>query len=93
MLTEMEVAETFDTDIPVPSITSLDQVSHILKEVKLFSSEQDLRRALNMLEQAGLGNEGKLSVGVKKLLSMAEMARQDPDCAEKLVGSLVRGAA
>jgi vesicle-fusing ATPase len=45
--------------------------------------------AMSLLRQAGFGEEGKLNIGVKKLLSMTEMARQDPDPAEKLVGSLI----
>lgn len=49
-----------------------------------------------MLEDAGFasaaGNEetGRLHIGIKKLLSMIEMARQEPDhTAERLTGALM----
>ncbi len=89
----MELIDAFDADIRVPPITSLRSVDHVLREVELFSSDEDYRTTSRLLEQAGFGVEGKLNVGVKKLLSMAEMARQDPDPAEKLVGSLIQYSA
>lgn len=93
MLSDMELIDAFDADIRVPPITSLRSVDHVLREVELFSSDEDYRTTSRLLEQAGFGVEGKLNVGVKKLLSMAEMARQDPDPAEKLVGSLIQYSA
>jgi len=90
MLSDMEMTDAFDADIRVPPITDLNALESVLHEVELFSSDKEHEKAFNLLEQAGFGQEGKLNVGVKKLLSMAEMARQDPDPAEKLVGSLIQ---
>ncbi|KAI5455049.1 transport between ER and Golgi ATPase protein [Naganishia albida] len=89
MLDEMEMSESFDADIRVPAINDLHSVERIIREVELFQDEQGLQHAMGLLRQAGFGNEGKLNIGVKKLLSMTEMARQDPDPAEKLAGSLI----
>jgi vesicle-fusing ATPase len=89
MLDEMEMSESFDADIRVPAINDLQSVEKIIREVELFDDEQGLQHAMGLLRQAGFGNEGKLNIGVKKLLSMAEMARQDPNPAEKLAGSLI----
>ena len=88
----MDVESAFDTDIPITPINSLEGVDHCLREVELFSSSAEHQRAMQMLREARLGEEGRadLLIGVKKLLSMAEMARQDPDPAFKLVSSLVR---
>lgn len=88
----MDVASAFDTDIPITPINSLDAVDHCLREVGLFESASEQKRALQMLREARFGEDGRpdLLVGVKKLLSMAEMARQDPDPAYKLVSSLIR---
>ena len=45
---------------------------------------------MEMLEQAGFGAEGCLNVGVKKLISVIEMARQDRhNIAEKLTDALL----
>ena len=89
MLTEMQMTEVFDSEIRVPPISSLRPLERVLKEVQLFSSSDERRRAINMLEQAGFGGEGRLNVGVKKLLSVIEMARQDENVAEKLTSALM----
>lgn len=48
---------------------------------------------MQLLSQAGFAQEGKLSIGVKKLLSMTEMSRQDGESAgDKLVSSLIEYA-
>jgi vesicle-fusing ATPase len=67
-----------------------------LKEVELFRSGDERRQAIDMLRQAGLGgaDEGgrgaPLNIGVKKLLSMIEMARQEPEAvAERLTTALM----
>jgi vesicle-fusing ATPase len=88
----MDVESAFDTDIPVSPISSLDAIDHCLREVQLFPSGKEHQRAMQMLADARFGENGngELLVGVKKLLSMAEMARQDPDPAYKLVSSLSR---
>jgi vesicle-fusing ATPase len=92
ILRDMDVESAFDTDIPVTPISSIDGVDHCLREVQLFSTGQEHTRAMQMLREARFGEEGRadLLIGVKKLLSMAEMARQDPDPAHKLVSSLAR---
>lgn len=88
----MDVESAFDTDIPVAPIDSLDGVERCLREVQLFTNGGDHQRAMQLLKDAQFGENGRpeLLVGVKKLLSMAEMARQDPDPAYKLVSSLAR---
>lgn len=90
----MDVLSAFDTDIPINPISSIDAVVHVLDEVKLFTSSKEKQRAVQMLREARLGEGGRpdLMVGVKKLLSMAEMARQDPDPTMKIVSSILREA-
>ena len=88
----MDVMSAFDTDIAVSPITSIKGVVKVLQEVQLFRNSQEQNRAVQMLQETRLGEDGRpdLAVGVKKLLSMAEMARQDPDPASKIVSSLIR---
>ncbi|KAI9453475.1 AAA-domain-containing protein [Lactarius psammicola] len=59
--------------------------------VELFRSTRDRARAVGMLREAGLGtDDGRLSIGVKRLLSVIEMARQEPEAvAERLTSSLM----
>lgn len=93
MLADMDALDAFASDIRVPALGSLRQVDYVLRDVSLFTSKEEGQRAMGLLQQAGFGEEGKiaaLQLGVKKLLSMAEMCRQDPDGAgEKLVTSLM----
>jgi vesicle-fusing ATPase len=90
MLTDMDVMDAFAADIRVPPIASLEQIDYVLRDIALFRSANEAQRAVQLLQQAGFGQEGRVSIGVKKLLSMAEMCRQDPDSAsDKLVTSLL----
>jgi vesicle-fusing ATPase len=80
-LTDVGLAETFDSELRVPPISSLSALDYVLREVRLFPTKEAHREALDMLSQAGFGAESRngISVGIKKLLSMIEMARQEPD--------------
>lgn len=91
ILADMDVESAFDTDIPVAPITSIEGIDACLREVDLFTRPDEHQRAIDMLRNARFGESGgELAVGVKKLLNITEMARQDPDPAAKLVSSLIR---
>lgn len=95
ILTDLGLSETFDSEMRVPPISNLKALERVLREVELFPSGDERRRALRMLEDAGLGSSkdqlsSKLQIGVKKLLSIIEMARQEPEnVAERLAGALM----
>jgi vesicle-fusing ATPase len=95
MLTDVGLA-SFDAELRVPPITDLNALDHVLEAVELFRSSRDRTRAVTMLREAGLGNTdersgvGRLSIGIKRLLSVIEMARQEPEAvAERLTSSLM----
>ncbi|KAI9431295.1 AAA-domain-containing protein [Lactarius indigo] len=90
MLTDVGLA-SFDAELRVPPITNLTALDHVLEAVELFRSTRDRARAVSMLREAGLGtDDGRLSIGVKRLLSVVEMARQEPEAvAERLTSSLM----
>lgn len=104
MLTDLGLA-SFDSELRVPPITRLSSLKHVLEAVELFPRREELTRAVGMLQQAGFqdkedggmdlgvsdGRErGTMMVGVKKLLSVVEMARQEPEnVAERLVSALM----
>ncbi|KAI0065735.1 AAA-domain-containing protein [Artomyces pyxidatus] len=94
MLTDLGLS-SFDAELRVPPITSLLALDHVLDAVELFPSAKDRARAVAMLKQAGFGGQdedgtGRLSIGVKKLMSIVEMARQEPEAvAERLTSALM----
>ena len=86
MLTEMDVMDAFGADIRVPAVDSLQQLNFVLRDVELFRNQQEEQRSMQLLAQAGFNDDGKLNIGVKKLLSLAEMCRQG---SSSPLGSLV----
>ncbi|KDR84045.1 hypothetical protein GALMADRAFT_54580 [Galerina marginata CBS 339.88] len=94
ILTDLGLSDTFDSELRVPPISSLRALEHVVQEVELFSSDQHRKRAIRMLEEAGFGGRDDLNptlqIGIKKLLSIVEMARQEPEnVAERLTGALM----
>lgn len=96
VLTEIGLSETFDSELRVPPISNLPALEHIIREVQLFRSESEIRQAMHMLEDAGFAlsaeeeTNAKLHIGVKKLLSIIEMARQEPEnVAARLTSALM----
>ncbi|KAH6602633.1 hypothetical protein BASA61_000966 [Batrachochytrium salamandrivorans] len=89
ILEQMELVDVFNTSIYVPNITRLPEIEHVLRELKTFP-DQDCRRALQLL-QTSVGSSThppKLSVSIKKLLYIAEMACQDVDRVDKFVQTI-----
>jgi vesicle-fusing ATPase len=88
------LSETFDSELRVPPITNLTALEYVLHEVELFSSGEGRRHAIQTMRDAGFGGtdeySSKLQIGIKKLLSVVEMARQEPDnIAQRLTGALM----
>ncbi|WFD30756.1 vesicle-fusing ATPase [Malassezia sp. CBS 17886] len=88
MLTEMDMIDAFLAETRVPAITSLRSLDHVLRETQLFDTADAHARCLQLLTSAGLAQEGRLNIGIKKLLSEVEMARLDDDPADKLTAAL-----
>ncbi|KAI9277564.1 P-loop containing nucleoside triphosphate hydrolase protein [Sporodiniella umbellata] len=86
ILDHMGMTSEFSTELYVPSITSLEGIDAVLQELNLFEDDER-ERALSCLEQANM--EHKLSIGVKKLLMVIEMARQDEDKVGKFVNTIL----
>ncbi|BGP29749.1 transport between ER and Golgi ATPase protein [Rhodotorula toruloides] len=101
MLAEMDAMDAFATTLRVPAVTTLSQLVRVLEDVGLFgdSNKAEHQRAINLLRQAGFGDgdeapgQGRsFSIGVKKLLSLVEMCRQEDrgSAVDKLVAELVQ---
>ncbi|KAK7470300.1 transport between ER and Golgi ATPase protein [Stygiomarasmius scandens] len=96
ILTEIGLSEVFDSELRVPPISNLVSLEFVLREVELFASSEERRQAVRMLEDAGFAptskeeDSSRMHIGIKKLLSTIEMARQEPDnVSQRLVGALM----
>ena len=95
-MTETQLFEGFDSELYVPPITSLTALEHVLNEVELFPRRDDCERIIRKLESMGYSRDEnassrlKLNIGVKKLLSVIEMARQEPEAVgDRLLSGLM----
>lgn len=72
----MEALPSFDAQIHVPSISKLRHLDLVLRQIDIFDDESSHDRAIELLKQAQLNESGKLLIGIKRLLAIAEMAKQ-----------------
>ena len=79
----MDMADAFHTEIYCPPIRDLDATEKVVQELKVFSSQTEVNKVMGMLR----GNE--VSIGIKKLMMICEMAKQDVDKIEKFVGVMM----
>ncbi|XJO78664.1 hypothetical protein BDV3_003069 [Batrachochytrium dendrobatidis] len=86
VLEQMELIDAFNSSIYIPNITHLPSIQHVLMELKPFP-DYDCKKAIQSLQQylSSSTTNPKLSISIKKLLYIAEMAGQDVDHAEKFV--------
>lgn len=81
----MELIDSFNTTMYVPNITTLNSIDNVLASL---GSYDDSCRAQIASSLTNLGVGSKISVSVKKLIYMAEMASQDEEKVEKLVSTI-----
>ena len=81
----MDMSDAFNSDIYVPNVTDVKEISIILQDLKVFD-DLGRKQVLTRLMQSGAAN--KMSIGVKKLLMLVEMARQDEDPVERFIQSI-----
>ncbi|KAJ1950263.1 transport between ER and Golgi ATPase protein, partial [Dispira parvispora] len=86
VLGEMDMLDNFNAEIYVPPIRDVASVEFVLKDLQLYN-QQELTQVMRSLYDEGV--DTRLSLGIKKLLMIIEMARQDPQTkVEKLLASL-----
>jgi vesicle-fusing ATPase len=64
------MSDCFNEKIYVPNVNELSSVDHVLKELELFNDDER-RQAISDLKGV------ELNIGIKKLLMIVEMCRQD----------------
>ncbi|KAF8622185.1 hypothetical protein AX15_007297 [Amanita polypyramis BW_CC] len=98
VLNDIGFLDVFDSELRVAPLASLKALEYVLHEVELFEKREERKAAVRMLAEAGFGGQGidgvegssKLQIGIKRLLGVIEMARQEPENAgQRLVSSLL----
>ncbi|KIM29575.1 hypothetical protein M408DRAFT_67819, partial [Serendipita vermifera MAFF 305830] len=102
MVEELEMAELFDSELRIGPVTSLRALDKVLDEVQLLQEPSERHQFMANVEQSfqprtreeqEFYGDTKLSIGVKKLLNLTEMARLDPgQVGARLVSSLIEQA-
>ena len=82
MLRQMDVINSFDAEIPVPTVPNLRDLSDILKSVNAFD-DKTRHEVINELETMTQSQDVK--VGIKKILSILETSRQDEDVGRRFI--------
>jgi vesicle-fusing ATPase len=84
-LEQMELLDVFNTSTYVPNITSIEGIAEVLKDLGSFDTASQ-NQVLNSLIAAGISS--KISIGVKKLIYLIEMACQDVDKVTTLIDAI-----
>eukprot|EP01137_Pigoraptor_chileana_P025948 Opistho-2@96200 len=85
VLADMGLTDSFDATLKVPNLTKIDQITRALMELGIFSAEE--WKEFNS-KQAGVLQNVRLWIGIKKLIMLAEMAKQDASKVDKFLESL-----
>ncbi|KAJ6143420.1 hypothetical protein N7471_002873 [Penicillium samsonianum] len=83
LMKQLDIYNSFNSDILVPNVSSFSELRFIMEKSGAFDA-QEIAQALESV--GGLADDGRLSVGIKKVLLGIETAKQDSD----KVGRFVR---
>eukprot|EP01136_Pigoraptor_vietnamica_P001184 Opistho-1_new@27481 len=85
VMADMGLADSFDASLKVPNLTKVDQITKALMSLEVFSAD-DWKRFNE--RQATVLQNVRLWIGIKKLIMLAEMARQDAAKVDRFLESL-----
>lgn len=83
LMKQLDIYNSFNSDIFVPNVRSFGELRHVMEQSGAFD-HQEIAQALEGV--GGLGDDGRVNVGIKKVLLGIETAKQDVD----KVGRFVR---
>lgn len=86
ILEEMGMIPEFSNEIYIPPINTIEGIEIVLQTVDLFT-EAEHHQAMSYLRQSSI--EDRIAIGIKKLLMIIEMARQDEDKVGKFVSAIL----
>lgn len=75
-LTQLDLFNRFDAEIPVPNVNSQQELATILTKTGAFG-ERDAARAIEEIQYSTGSTD--IGVGIKKVLTGIETAKQDED--------------
>ncbi|KAL1627263.1 transport between ER and Golgi ATPase protein [Neofusicoccum ribis] len=76
VLQQLDLFSRFDAEIAVPNVNSQRELGFILEESRAFSDSNQVKSAIDEI-QASTGS-AEVGVGIKKILTGIETAKQDP---------------
>lgn len=76
VLTQLDLFSRFDAEIAVPNVNSPQELAHILQASGAFE-DRDQQRAIREIQEVTGSQE--IGVGIKKILTGIETAKQDQD--------------
>ncbi|OMP81588.1 Vesicular-fusion protein sec18 [Diplodia seriata] len=76
VLQQLDLFSRFDAEIPVPNVNSQRELGFILEESRAFPSSDQVKSAIDEIQATTGGSE--VGVGIKKILTGIETAKQDP---------------
>ncbi|KAF2108710.1 P-loop containing nucleoside triphosphate hydrolase protein [Lophiotrema nucula] len=90
VLTQLDLFSRFDAEIAVPNVNEQQELAHILQHSGAFS-EQDQDRAIREIQD--ITGSREVGVGIKRILTSIETAKQDSDLAGRFAMVLSRDIA
>lgn len=90
VLQQLDVFNSFNSDIPVPNVNSYEELQHVMQESGAFSPE-DIQRSLEEIRDITRSDD--VGVGIKRILLGIETAKQDADMASRFSGVISRAVA
>lgn len=76
VLTQLDLFSRFDAEIAVPNVNTQSELAHVLQHSGAFA-DRDLQRAIGEIQE--ITGSAEVGVGVKKILTAIETAKQDED--------------
>ncbi|KZM22318.1 Vesicle-fusing ATPase [Ascochyta rabiei] len=76
VLTQLDLFSRFDAEIAVPNVNTQAELAHVLQESGAFS-DRDQQRAISEIQE--ITGSTEIGVGIKKILTGIETAKQDQD--------------
>ncbi|KAJ5588683.1 hypothetical protein N7537_011361 [Penicillium hordei] len=76
LMKQLDIYNSFNSDIMVPNVSSFGELRFVMEKSGAFDA-QEIAQALESV--GGLADDGRLSVGIKKVLLGIETAKQDSD--------------
>ncbi|KAF2477963.1 AAA-domain-containing protein [Lindgomyces ingoldianus] len=90
VLTQLDLFSRFDAEIAVPNVNTQAELAHILQHSGAFS-DQDQQRAIGEIQE--ITGSAEVGVGIKKILTGIETAKQDQDMPGRFARVMSRGIA